>query len=84
MYKIPVVASRVYPYYKDVQGKGTIEHGETGLLCDTEEDWVTNLSLLIENEQERKRLGENSYKYVVENWQYKDNKQQILDVVSKF
>lgn len=83
MYKIPVVASKVYPYYKDVLGKGTIEHGETGLLCETAEDWVTNLSLLIENEQERKRLGENAYNYIKDNWQYKDNKNHILDVVKK-
>lgn len=83
-YKIPTVASRVYPYYKDVLGKETIEHEVTGLLCDTVEDWVTNLSRLIEDEKLRNELGENAYKHVVENWQYKDQKKHTLDVVSKF
>lgn len=82
-YKIPVVASRIYPYYKDIKGIGTIEHDETGLLCDTVEDWVTNLSRLIEDEQLRKRLGENAYNHIVKNWQYKDQKKNIIDVVNK-
>lgn len=81
--KIPVVASRVYPYYKDVLGKETIEHGVTGMLCETVEDWVTHLSTLIEDEKLRNEIGENAYKFVVDNWQYKDQKQQILDVTKK-
>lgn len=81
MYKIPVVASRIYPYYKDIFGVPTIEHEETGLLCDTVEDWVENLSRLIENEDLRKKLGENAYNHVVKNWQYKDWKKKIIEVV---
>lgn len=81
--KIPVVASRVHPYYKDVLGVPTIEHGETGMLCDTVDDWVRNLSLLIEDKKLRERLGENAYKFVVDNWQYKDQKKTILSVVDK-
>ena len=82
-YKIPVITSRVYPYYKDVLGLETIEHGETGLLCDTVEDWVTNLSKLIEDETLRKKLGENAYNHIVKNWQYKDNRNKILEVTKK-
>lgn len=81
--KIPTVASRVYPYYKDVLGIPTIEHGETGLLCDNVEDWVTNLSLLIEDENLRNKLGKNAYDHIVKNWQYKDQKKHIIDVVNK-
>lgn len=80
-YKIPVVASRVYPYYKDIFGVPTIEHEETGLLCDTTEDWINNLSRLIESEDLRKKLGENAYNAVIKNWQYKDWKNRIIEVV---
>lgn len=83
MYKIPVVASRIYPYYKDIMGVPTIEHEETGLLCDTVEDWVENLSRLIESEELRKKLGENAYNAVVKNWQYKDWKDNIIKVVKE-
>lgn len=83
MYKIPVVASRIYPYYKDIYGIPVIQDEETGLLCDTVEDWVTNLSRLIEDEELRKKLGENAYKHIVENWQYKNWKKHIISVVKQ-
>lgn len=82
-YKIPVVASRIYPYFKDILSVPTIEHGETGLLCDTVEDWVTNLSRLVESEELRKKLGQNAYDYIVKNWQYKDWKDNIIKVVGQ-
>jgi glycosyltransferase involved in cell wall biosynthesis len=82
-YKIPVVASRIYPYHKDILGVPVIEHEETGLLCDTVEDWVTNLSRLIESEELRKKLGQNAYDHVVKNWQYKDWKDNIIKVVDQ-
>ena len=80
-YKIPTVASRIYPYYKDIMGVPTIQHEETGLLCDTTEDWVENLSKLIESKELRKKLGENAYNAVLKNWQYKDWKKNIIEVV---
>lgn len=81
MYKIPVVASRIYPYHKDIFGVPVIEDGENGLLCDTVVDWVTNLSKLIESKELRKKLGENAYNHVVKKWQYKDGKKRIIDAV---
>ena len=81
MYKIPVVASRMYPYSKDIFGTPVIEDGETGLLCDNVDDWVKNLSLLIESEDLRRKLGENAYNHVVKNWQYKDHKQRIINAL---
>lgn len=82
-YKIPVVASRVYPYSKDVFGTPVIEHEETGLLCDNHRDWVDNLSRLIEDKKLREKLGQNAYDHVVKNWQYKDHKDKILEVAKK-
>lgn len=83
MYKIPVVASRRYPYSKDIAGIPVIEHEETGLLCDNAQDWIDNLSRLIESEELRKKLGENAYNHVVKNWQYKDWKPNIINAVEQ-
>lgn len=83
VYKIPVVASRVYPYYKDILGVPVIEHEETGLLCDTVEDWVNNLSRLIESEELRNKLGQNAYNHIVKNWQYKDWKDNLIKTVEQ-
>ena len=82
-YKIPVVASRMYPYSKDILGRTVIEDEETGLLCDTHEDWVNNLSRLIESKELREKLGNNAYNHIVKDWQYKDAKSHIIDIVNK-
>lgn len=56
--KIPVIASNTLSY-GDV-----ITHDETGLLSDTEEDWVRNLNRLITDAGERDRLGAAGYEMV--------------------
>lgn len=82
MYKIPTVASRVYPYYKDILGKNTIIDGETGLLANDNE-WVDKLSLLIEDSKLREKLGNNAYNYIAKEWQYKDAKALALEITDK-
>lgn len=82
MYKIPTVASRVYPYYKDIYGVDTIIDGVNGLLCEPDE-WEKKLSLLIENKELRKKLGENAYNFVKDKWQYSQWKEKILEVTEK-
>lgn len=61
MLKTPMVLSDVTPYKM-------VKHGETGFLAKTTEDWVTYLSLLIENPAERKKIGNNAYKEVTKDW----------------
>jgi glycosyltransferase involved in cell wall biosynthesis len=53
--KVATVATDFGPYKRDM------EHGKTGLLCKTQEDWNKALSFLIENETMRRQLGENAY-----------------------
>ncbi len=69
MFKIPVLASRVYPYYVPVWGRDVITHGKTGLLVQPNE-WFDALEELILNEEKRKMFGENAYNYVREKFQY--------------
>jgi glycosyltransferase involved in cell wall biosynthesis len=69
MYKIPVVASRVYPYFMELKGKQTIEDGVTGFLCKPK-DWVATLERLIENKKLREEIGNNAYEYIKKEWQY--------------
>lgn len=76
--KMPVIASRVYPYFMDIQGRKVIEHEKTGLLVKPSE-WFDALEDLILHKEKRIRLGENAYKHVVENWQY--NLSSIIDEV---
>ncbi len=72
MFKIPTIASRVYPYFVDIMGRKVITDGVTGLLCRNSE-WETKLERLILDKDLRKSLGENAYQHVKDNWQYKDS-----------
>ncbi len=81
MYEIPVIASNVYPYSKDVLGTKTIEDGVTGILANQDE-WVDKLSMLIENKELREKIGKQAKEYIKNNWQY-DQHKRILEVAEE-
>jgi O-antigen biosynthesis protein len=80
MYKIPVIASRVYPYYVNSFNIEVITNGETGILCKPSE-WEGALEEMILDKEKREQLGENAFKYVTENWQYNDDFSSAIDKV---
>jgi hypothetical protein len=87
MYEIPTVASRVYPYFMELEGKETITHGETGYLCKPSE-WFSTLDHIITNYDEAAEVGRNAYKYVGKRWQYdtssiNESVNEMLETVSK-
>lgn len=79
MMKIPVVASRVYPYLMDINGEEVITDGETGFLCTN--DWVKVLEKLVLDKELRGKVGLAGYEHVKNNWQYKDS--NINEIVNK-
>jgi glycosyltransferase involved in cell wall biosynthesis len=46
----------------------SIDHGRTGFLADTHEDWVRYLSALIESENLRRTMGDLAHKEVKTTW----------------
>lgn len=81
MFKRPVIASRTYPYFMELQGRKIIEDGVSGILVKPKE-WEKSLEDLIQNPEKRKILGENAYNQVVRDWQYKDS--GINEIVNSF
>ena len=69
MFKIPVIASKVYPYYVPNFGREVIKNDETGLIVKPNE-WFDAIESLILDKEKRLKLGENAYNYVKEHWQY--------------
>lgn len=69
MYKIPTIASRVYPYFMPIEGKEIITDGENGLLV-KDDEWFDAFEKLILDKELRIKLGENAYEYIKKNWQY--------------
>lgn len=59
--KVPTIASEVGAF------KQVIENGKTGILCRNTADWDKALTMLIEDESMRLKLGEAAYRYVVKN-----------------
>lgn len=50
----------------------SVKDGTTGLRAgENEEDWFNKISYLIENEQERKKIAENAYNWVINKWDFK-------------
>ena len=83
MFKFPVIASRVYPYYVDLWDRQIIDDGFTGLLVKPNE-WVGALELLITDEKKRIELGNNAYNFVREEWQNEDSGlPQVIDKMLK-
>lgn len=80
MFKIPCVASRVYPYFMPIRNKPVSKDGETILIARPQE-WEAKLTQLIESEELRKKLGENSHEFYKANWQYENS--DIPDVLNE-
>jgi glycosyltransferase involved in cell wall biosynthesis len=59
---VPAIYSNIEPY------KSIIEHENNGFLASTLQDWEKYLSILIENEQERKKISKNITFNIEENW----------------
>jgi glycosyltransferase involved in cell wall biosynthesis len=79
MYKRPTIASRVYPYFMELQGRETIKDGETGILV-RPKDWESALEELIVSPEKRNELGESAYNQVMKDWQYSNS--GINEIVS--
>ena len=59
-----------------------IQDGENGFLAATEAEWVEKLSLLIDSQALRKKLGKTGRKTVVENYSVEANKEKYLHIFS--
>ena len=63
-----------------------IEHGKNGFLAETEQEWVNCLSLLIENNDLRHKIGQAGRETVVKNYSvnaHKDNYVSVLKSLIK-
>jgi glycosyltransferase involved in cell wall biosynthesis len=70
MLEIPVVAQSfndgLSPYDKDITG-------DNGFLAKTEQEFRKYTEILIKNKELRRKIGKNAKKYVIENFNIKDN-----------
>lgn len=74
---IPVVMSPVG------LNKEIINHGENGFLCDTDEEWFSCISSLIEDKTLWNKFSENGKKTVLNSYSVKVYKNEILEMLDK-
>lgn len=73
----PAVFSNTRPY------TDTIEHGKTGYLVKSKQEWYEALKQLVESKEKRQEIGENAYNFVKENRQIQSNLQPYIDFFKK-
>jgi glycosyltransferase involved in cell wall biosynthesis len=57
-----------------------VEHGKTGLVASNFEEWVQNISLLIEDQNLRNSISKAAFRYVSDNFDIKKNAKKTLKV----
>jgi len=72
---IPAVCSDVG------EARYIVEDGVNGFLCKTEREWVNKLSLLVENKELRKELGDNGRKTVEEKYALETNTKKLIAII---
>lgn len=82
MYKIPTIASRVYPYFVPNFDRETITDEVNGLLVKPSE-WFDALERLIIDKSFREELGSNAYDDIKTHWQYGEAFSNALEEVVK-
>lgn len=82
MCKIPVIASRVYPYYVPNFGREVITNEVTGLLV-KQNEWYEALERLILNKGLREKLADSAYEHVINEWEYNNDFSTAIDTVIK-
>jgi len=73
--KLPVVVSDVGPY--------KIVNEKTGIRVKTGGEWVSALEDLIKNEEKRRKMGEEGYKFWKENCLIENHWQELKEIVEK-
>ena len=73
------------PYVASPVGinKRITENGNNGFLASTNEEWISYLSLLINDSELRKKMGANGKKYAIEKYSLDVCYKKLLDILEK-
>jgi len=65
--------------YQRIRQYENVIDGSNGLLADTSNDWYEAIKSLIEDKDLRKKMGENAYKTIHDEYQIKNNVDQYAE-----
>ena len=70
---MPIMVSDVFPYNK------ILHDGDNGIVLSKKEDMIDKIKFFLDNKSELKRMGENSYKSIIENFSINEQNVEIID-----
>ena len=73
LFKIPVMVADVFPYNK------ILYDGDNGIVLRKKEDFLDKVRLFLQNRGELKRIGENAYKVINDNFSINERNIEIID-----
>lgn len=65
--------------YQDIRQYQEVVDGNNGFLASTAEDWYDGIKTLIDDKVLRRKMGENAFETVKNNWQIKDHVKDYAD-----
>lgn len=63
--------------------KDIVDHGSNGFLCETEEEWLHGLALLLDDAEKRKVFGEQGRQKIVQQYSVSANAPRFLSLFSE-
>lgn len=76
-------AAKMAPIVSPMEPYKAVEHGKTGLVAKSTQDWIDCISLLVDDKAKRKAISEGAYNYVKTNFDIKNNVKQWVMVYNK-
>lgn len=73
--KVPTIASSTDSFNYAIQS------GDNGILINNEDEWLSNLEWLIENQDERRQMGEKAYRHVINKYHPFYRAQELVDIL---
>ncbi len=75
--KVPTIASSTDSFNYAIQS------GDNGILINSEDEWLSNLEWLIENQDERRQMGEKAYQHVINKYHPFYRAQELVDILDQ-
>lgn len=57
-----------------------VQHGDNGFLADSDDEWFNHLCFLIENPDERERIGLNARQTIIDHYSVESQKDRYLEI----
>ena len=73
LFQIPLMVIDAFPY------NAIMRDGDNGIVINKKDDMIDKIRFFLENKSELKRMGNNAYKSIIENFSINEQNVEIID-----